>query len=786
MRAAAAAILPFCIGLSATAGAQVLGSANSRAQWIAPFDTARMNVRTPCPILRSTFRITGRPSGGRVRVIGLGHYELRLNGARVGESLIGQPWSQYNKTLYRQEFDLGGLLREGENAWGVLLGNSFWQVTAANDSMRYVKTDAMPDFSEGQPYLLWLEAEIRTEGGRTQVVATDSTWKWHDGPLTFSHIYAGEDFDARLVSAGWDLPGFDDRSWEHARAGTPPGASIEEFTAPPMKAFETFSPTQIVSPKEDEFTYVFPQNCSALLRFTVEGKSGEKVRFKPCEYMDSTGQVKFTYTWGTGKDIWHDYTLSGYGAESHQILFCYVGCQYVGVTGAVPEGHPNPRDLPVIRNIELVHVRAACPEAGTFSCSSELQNGAYRLIDWAIRSNMSYVATDCPHREKNGWQEENWHMARAMSYRFNVQRWFRKIAHDLRDTQLPDGHIPTNCPNYLVGIPPHGYWNEAPEWGISGVLVPWHLYEWYGDTTALRLSFESMRRYIDYLTSQANDGVITSNLGDWYDYGHGKGDGPSQWTPNEVSATAIWALGAATVAKAAGILGRSADEIAYRRLFDQIKRDFQRKFYDPRTRTVKNNGSCQAGHSAALCIGLIPEGDRNVVLQAIIDDLERRNWQQTVGEVMQAFFLRALAEANRNDVLYRVYSRDTRGSYGYMVRQGFTTLPESWDARPGTPNSMNHFMLGHLMEWHYAYVAGIRQKAGSVGWRRPVIQPNPGLLESASATFQAPSGTIAVRWAKQGGGYTMQVQIPGGVDAEAVLPNGERHSLAPGESTLNW
>ena len=121
-----------------------------------------------------------------------------------------------------------------------------------------------------------------------------------------------------------------------------------------------------------------------------------------------------------------------------------------------------------------------------------------------------------------------------------------------------------------------------------------------------------------------------------------------------------------------------------------------------------------------------------------------------------------------------------------MVRQGFTTLPESWDARPGTPNSMNHIMLGHLMEWHYAYVAGIRQKAGSVGWRRPVIQPNPGLLESASATFQAPSGTIAVRWAKQGGGYTMQVQIPGGVDAEAVLPNGERHSLAPGESTLNW
>ncbi len=355
---------------------------------------------------------------------------------------------------------------------------------------------------------------------------------------------------------------------------------LEPYTAPPIKAFEVFSPSRITSPRRGEYTYVFPQNCSALLRFTVEGAAGQTVRFKPCEYMDSTGQVKFTYTWGTGKDIWHDYTLRGAGPESHQILFCYVGCQYVGVTGAVPAGSANPDGLPVIRSLELVHVRAACPEAGSFSCSSAMQNSAHRMIDWAIRSNMSYVATDCPHREKNGWQEENWHMARAISYRFDTHSWLKKITRDLRDTQLPDGHIPTNCPNYLVGIPPHGYWNEAPEWGISGVLLPWHLYEWYGDRTVLQESFESMKKYVDYLSSQAKEGIITSNLGDWYDYGHGKGDGPSQWTPNEVSATAIWALGAKTVAQAAGVLGRTDDAKVYRRLFEQIRKDFQRRFYD--------------------------------------------------------------------------------------------------------------------------------------------------------------------------------------------------------------
>ncbi len=735
--------------------------------------------------MRSTFTVKGRATSGIVRIIGLGHYELYLNGKRVGNSLINQPWSQYNKTLYWQEFDLGKFLRKGENVLGVLLGNSFWHVGKANDSMRYVKTDAMPDFSRGYLYLLWLEARIKTSDGHEQIVTSNDSWRWNNGPLTFSHIYAGEDYDAQLAPAGWNEPGFDDRGWKPVTMAQPPSALLEQYGGPLMKAFEVFAPVKIVSPRPGEYTYVFPQNCSALVRFTVTGTAGKTIRFKPCEFMDSTGHVKFTYTWGTGKDIWHDYTTRGSNAESHQILFCYVGCQYVGVTGAVPEGYPNPHGLPVIKKLELVHVRTANPEVGTFTCSSELQNGAERMIDWSIRSNMSYVATDCPHREKNGWQEENWHMARAMSYRFNIERWFMKIAHDLRDTQLPDGHVPTNCPNYLVGIPPHGYWNEAPEWGISSVLVPWHLYEWYGNKSVLQSNFESMCRFVDYLTSTAKDGIINSNLGDWYDYGHGKGDGPSQWTPNELSATAIWALGAKTVAQAATVLGMTSEAATYQKLFDQIKRDFQLHFYDAATKRFKNNGSCQAAHSAALCVGLVPEEDRPAVLQAIVDDLEKRNYQQTVGEVLQVFFIRALAEGGRNDILHRVYSRENRGSYGYMVKQGLTSLPESWDARPGTGNSMNHFMLGHLMEWHYAYVAGIRQQPGGVGWKKVLIAPNPGSLESASASFKSPSGKIEVKWKQRKGSFTMTVTIPKGVEATAVLPDGRQQVVKPGTTTVH-
>jgi len=753
-------------------------------QWIGPPIDGRAADRQPCPILRSRFSLSGKPLKGTVRVVGLGHYQLRLNGGQVGESVINQAWSEYNKTLYTQEFDISRLLTKGENVFGVMLGNSFWRVGPPNDSGRYSKTDAMPDFSNGHPYLLWLEARIRLASGVDTVIVSDSLWKWTPGPLTFSHIYAGEDYDARLEPIGWDKPGFDDEKWNQAATFPTPDGKLVPLPGPALREFEVFKAKKIVQPGPGEYTYIFPQNCSALLRFTVTGKSGSRIRFKPCEYMDSTGRVRFTYTWGTNKDIWHDYTLSGRKEESHEILFCYVGCQYVGVTGAVPAGYPNPDGLPVIRKLELVHVRAANRRVGSFLCSSKLQNAAHRLIDWSIRSNMSYVATDCPHREKNGWQEENWHMARAIAYLYDVRDWYRKIMHDVRDTQLPDGHIPTNCPNYLVGIPPHGYWNEAPEWGISGVLVPWQLYEWYGDTSTLAGSFESMKRYVDYLSSQAKDGLIASNLGDWYDYGHGKGDGPSQWTPTQISATAIWALGARTVANAARVLNRLEDSNHYDSLYSQVKKDFQRHFYDPQTKTVKNGGSCQAGNATALCIGLVPDEDRQGALQAIVDDLERRGWQQTTGEVLHVFLIRALAEGGRGDVLHRVYSREAVGSYGYMVKMGLTTLPESWDAKPGTGNSMNHFMLGQLMEWQFAYVAGIRQQPGSVGWHKILIAPQPGDMKKASVAFDSPAGKIVVNWTCTEKEFHLSATVPPKVEAMAILPDSTHHALRAGMNSL--
>jgi alpha-L-rhamnosidase len=199
---------------------------------------------------------------------------------------------------------------------------------------------------------------------------------------------------------------------------------------------------------------------------------------------------------------------------------------------------------------------------------------------------------------------------------------------------------------------------------------------------------------------------------------------------------------------------------------------------------VKNNGSCQAANATALCAGLIPDKGRARAVQAIVDDLSKRGWQQTTGEVLHVFLIRALAENGRGDVLHKIYSREGPGSYGYMVRLGLTTLPESWEAKSGTGNSMNHFMLGHLTEWHFAYVAGIRQRPESVGWRKVLIAPQPGSLESAAAEFKSPAGNIAVKWTKKKGTLRLSATIPDGVEAIALMPDGSRHRLKEGENSV--
>ena len=761
-----------CAAALSMGAASVAGDGASpfvRSQWIAPPAGGGA-----LPLFRKEFSIGAKPARATLRIAGLGDYDARVNGARLAETGINQPWSQYEKTIYYRDFDIAPLLRAGANCVGVMLGNSFWH-NPNPPAGRYNKDG--PQREAKEPLLLRAEIAIEANDGAVARIGTDGTWRTAGGPVVFSHIFAGEDFDARRCREPWDRPGFDDGAWEAARIAQGPAASLAPQTWPPFGALERFAPVSVKEPAPGVFLYSFAQNSSAQLRVELSGgKPGDKVSFRCGEHKNAGDRLFGAYV--VGCDLVSD------GAPLvHQWVFFYLGMQFVEVSGAVPEGHANPANLPVIRSLDLVHVRTALPEAGSFRCSSELFNRTHRLVDWAVRSNMSHVLTDCPHREKLGWLECAYLLAPAFQYRYDCREWFAKIARDVRDAQEPGGRVLTVAPSYPAGRFP-GAFNWTVEWGAAAVRLPWHHYEWYGDARILRDSFAMMRGFTDYLQTEVKDGLAPEGLGDWYDYGHGHGPGPSRFTPTRLSATATWALCALTVARAAEVLGLRDEEAKYRAMHARIAADFQRHFRDPSTGKLAHLGSPQCANAMALCAEVVPPADRPALVAEIIADLEKRNWQQTPGDVGHVYFIRALAEAGRSDALHRVYAREGVGSYGGILSKGLTSLPETWDATMDGYQSLNHCMLGHVIEWYYGYVAGIRQAPGGIGWKKVLIAPEPGPLAGAEAELATPAGRIVSRWRVDEGTFRLHAEIPDGVGATAVMPSGKRIALKPGSQEI--
>lgn len=736
---------------------------------IGPYSTSPWNLREPggpCPVFNGSMPLKGEVKRATAKVIGLGHYDLYVGSTRQGTNFANQPWSQYDKTIYWQEFDITNFLkRERGLNISIVTGNSFWRVDAPPPG-RYTKGDAMPNFGPETTQLVKALVDIEYQNGERDRFVTDETWRWTEGPYKVSHIFAGEDYDGTLPFYNWTVPA-DNQGPRLVKVVEGPPAKLLPMDFPPLKEKERWQPTKILNPKPGVWTYVFPQNASAILRFKVNGPRKTKVKFRPSEVLSENGEAPQLNL--HGGDASCTYTLKGVVSETHEWRFWYHGFQFVEVTGAVPSGQPNPEKLPVLESLEMVHVRADNKEIGTFQTSSDLYNRTHNLVDWAIKSNMSYVMSDCPHREKLGWLEQVHLLFPSHAYRYDTQAWFRKISRDIRDAQLPDGRITTVAPDYLM-LPPENAFKFTVEWGAAGVLMPWQAYQWYGDKRFLTENYESMKRFVDWLAENSKNGIAPEGLGDWYDYGHGQGPGPSRYTPTDLTSTAMWAMCVDALAGSAEVLTNLEDARKYRALKLKIKSDFLARFHEPEKKQFKNSGSVQTAHAMALCADLVPANDRAAVLNAIIDELRDRGYQQTAGDVGHLFFIRALAEAGRSDVLHKVYSRTGVGSYGGILAKGLTTMPETWDAITVGSNSLNHCMLGHVMEWFYGWVLGIRQAPGSVGWKHILIAPEPGSLTQAKGGTSTVLGRVSVDWKRTGHDFRLTVEVPKGAKATVTLP----------------
>lgn len=725
------------------------------------------------PVFHKAFSLEKPVRRALVHVCGLGQYKLYVNGQSASATFLDPPWSTYEKTAYYNTLDVTSLLRPGQNAFGVILGKGCYNILGD----RRVHGNL-----NEYPLKMILQAQIEYADGSTQVVASDGSWKWTRGPMTHNAILGGTDYDARRMPKDFATPALDSSTWKPAEVVSGPAGELTAAGSPPLRTFEELHPKSIDEPEPGHFVYDFAQNASAAPRIKVKGKAGATLRLTYAEqrhgsseaHNDGKGLIDQA---GIGTPAYLEYTLKGDPAGEEWFSdFFYSGYQYIELTGAVPEGYPNPEGKPVVTQLVSVHVHAATEPAGNFSCSDAMYDRIDRMVDWSVRSNLGHVLTDCPHREKLGWLEVPWLMWASIAYRYDLSSFAPKVARDIRDSQGSDGVIFTVAPNYPAF---QGGFRYTPEWGAAGVMIPWYAYQWYGDTRTLQASYDSMKRFVDYMRNTSDNLVPKPGLGDWYDYGHGEALGASRFTPTDLSAMSVFHECAEVVSQAAKVLGKAEDEKAYGELAGKIAQEFNRRYYDASTGEYKNTGSPQTANAMALVTGIVESSQRSRVCERIVADMKKRGNMQTSGDVGYRFLLRALADMGQHQAIFDMLARTDLGSYAYLVNAGWTSLPESWNAYKSY--SMNHCMLGHIQEWFVHDLAGIQLDPKEVAFKRFVVKPTvSGSVTSASAEFRSPYGLVKSSWKREGKSLEMDVTVPVNTSAHVYVPAAGAEQVSEG------
>ncbi len=726
----------------------ILADSDWKAKWIvAPWQTESV-------LLRKTFTV--KPGYTRViaHICGLGHYELTLDGQKVGNHLLAPGWSKYDRTCLYETHDLTELVRQGDNAVGLMLGDGMYHTEWRNRSSNFQGSFG-PQRAFGQ-------IEIEYADGSREVVATDESWQVAPGPITYNDIYGGEDYDARLMPKGWDTVSFDSRTWAHAvelvrSSGILRGLSA---SAPPLEEIEIFVPKSTNPIGNTRDVIDLGQNASFMPRITVTGPAGSTVRLTHAEVLDDQGNINRDTCGGDRGGAWWQYTKGTDGEETWFPRFFYAGCRYLQLdkSPAQVEG-----ELPQVTQLLGVVVHSTAEPVGEFRCSSELLNRIRTLVRWAQRSNMVSVLTDCPHREKLGWLEQYHLNGPAIRYEFDVNRIFVKGMRDMADSQTDVGLIPNIAPEY---VELSGKFRAAAEWGCSFMLVPWQQYQFTGDTSLMRDYYPAMQKYMEYLVAKSTDHILEEGLGDWFDLGPADHPGHAQLTPPPVTATAFYFHDAQTMADIARLLGKQADVEKYTHLAEEIRAAWLKKFRNA-DGTYATNSQCS--NALALVLGLARTEDRAAAFAALVKDVQDRGNAMTAGDVGFRYLLLALADGGRSDVIFEMMNQDEKPGYGFQLKRGATSLTEAWDANHQT--SHNHFMLGQITEWFYKYLVGIDSDPAGPGFEEFVIRPTPvGDLTWAEACYQSVRGKIAVRWEREEGVFTLRFSIPANTTATVLLP----------------
>jgi alpha-L-rhamnosidase len=715
-------------------------------------------ITTDASLLRKNFSIDSPVRTARLSITALGAYQAFLNGKSVApDTLLAPGWTDFHKRVLYQTYDVTSLLSHGANTLGVMLGGGWYSSPLTWTGFRYTPG----------PNLLRAQLDLTLANGTHQSIVTDPTWLTAPAPITFSEIYGGESYDARLEQHGWSEPRFDAAHWTPAFPATPPDSSMTVTAQPDLLINTTITlhpigldPSSAAHPA----IYDMGQNMVGNVRIHVRGPRGTVVRLRYAERLNPDGSI---YTENLrNADATDTYALSGDGDEAWTPAFTFHGFRYVELSylGTTP---PTPPTLATIEG--LVFNSLPAKPSVRLTSSSETLNKMNELGAWGQRGNFVSIPTDCPQRdERLGWMGDAGVFWRTGTYNFDIDAFTHKFMLDVTDAQTPAGAFTDVSPNILGPNP------GAPGWGDAGVFIPHAAWLQYGDTTIVERSWPAMNRWMDFILSNNPDYIrrnaLGNNYADWL--------APDQNTPKTLIDTAYWALIVREMVEMATALHRTADAEKYQQQYDRITAAY-------RTAFVKQDGSVegntQTGYLATLFTGIAQSDLRAKMVDRLAKNIEAHGDHLTTGFLGTPFLMFVLDENNRSDLAFKLLLSDTYPSWGYMVKKGATTWWERWNGDTGDPsmNSYNHYAFGSVMAWVYQRAAGIDTDATGPGFHHLTIHPHfDPALPQLHTEYGSPYGTVVSDWQQSAHRFT--IAIPPNTTATVTLPNNKAENIGSG------
>jgi alpha-L-rhamnosidase len=719
----------------------LLSASEWKGQWIGGNNLMRRDFTVPSAVLRA-----------RVYVAAAGYYGLFVNGGQVGADRYLDPgYTAYNKRVLYVTYDVTGWIHQGPNTLGLQLGEGRFS-----------------------PRVGIVQLNIEMTDGKTMSVVSDDAWRMHASPVVSDSVYNGETYDARMVMNGWGNAEFDVSTWQPVKT-VPFTTTLSAMMMPPVRVTQTLSPVKRTMPRPGVYVYDFGQNFSGWTRLRVRGPAGTQVRLRHAELLQSDGMLNTENL--RAAQATDTYILRGphrgqtTDDEVYEPHFTYHGYRYVEVTG-YPGVPPAGAIMARVANTDVTAV-------GGFASSSQVLNDIQRITQWGILSNLHSIPTDCNQRdEREGWTADAHLAAESAIWNFDMAAFYTNFLRDMRDSQSDAGMIPDT-------VPPHrGGARSDPAWGSAYPLIVSYMYDYYGDRRVLEENYEGLKRWVGWLHSLSNDSIVEHyNYGDWV---------PVDPTPGALVSTAYYAYSTQIAARAAKILGHSADAQAFDAELANIKAAFQKRFWHPETRSY-GNGS-QTSLVLPLFLGLAPRETQGQAGSRLTDNIVyEKDTHLTTGILGTKYVLPLLTSRGRADLAYELATQSTYPSWGYMISHGATTLWELWQERTGpSMNSHNHPMFGSVAGWMYQALAGINFDPERPGFERVIVQPHMvDDLKWVSGSIQTQRGLVAVSWNRTPDRVEMEVTIPVGSEAEIHVPKPRqsggklKEPLAPGDGVVS-